>query len=103
MKRLVGDCDLVTPEQLVSLALVHAFALSRLDYCNIFFYGIPDYFILQLQAVRNADAGAAMRASKQNTCFILLMTLQWLPVKDRVKYKLGYKIYVWISHDMTRQ
>ncbi|XP_068717227.1 uncharacterized protein [Montipora capricornis] len=36
--------------------LIHAFIISRLDYCNSLLYGVPDHHIQKLQRAMNASA-----------------------------------------------
>ena len=36
--------------------LVHVFVSSRIDFCNIILYGIPDYPLNRLQRIQNAAA-----------------------------------------------
>ena len=67
--------------------LVHAFITSRLDYCNSF-YGIPSYQLQKLQRIQNAAARLIFGESKFCHITPLLKSLHWLPVKQRVKFKI---------------
>ena len=66
---------------------------SRLDHCNSVFYGMSEPNFEKLQTVHNKLArvmcgGSRLRSSKE-----MLMTLHWLPVRGRIKYKLAVLTY----------
>ena len=81
--------------------LAEALILSKLDYCNILYHGMPDYLIRRLQKVENAAAGFVQgRYANAENVFVL----NWLPVNERIEFniaKLTYKaIYFknWTSY-----
>jgi hypothetical protein len=80
--------------------LVHAFVTSRLDSCNALLFGLPSYsrLILRLQHVLNSAARLVTLSRKAEHATPLLMELHWLPVEQRICYKivLGQLIW-WIS------
>ena len=69
--------------------LVCAFVLSRLDYCNALLSGSPSHLINKLQRVQNHAARLIYRSSKFNHVTPLLCSLHWLPVKQRISYKIA--------------
>ena len=69
--------------------LVSSLVLSRLDYCNALFVGLPDTQLDRLQNVQNNAARMIFRRSKRHHITPLLMKLHWLPVKYRVEYKIA--------------
>ena len=75
-------------------ALVHAFISSRVDYCNSLVFGATDQVIRRLQAVMNAAARliVGLRRSDHITP-ALRDTLHWLPVKQRIVYKIALLVY----------
>ena len=68
--------------------LVHVFISSRLDSCNSFLYGIPEYQTRKLQRVMNASASLIYRAHKFCHITALLAELHLLPVRFRIHYKI---------------
>ena len=68
--------------------LVCAFVLSRMDYCNSLLVGLPKYLTDRLQRIQNNAARLICRASKFDHVSPLLRSLHWLPVSDRIDYKL---------------
>jgi hypothetical protein len=68
--------------------LVHAFVSSKLDFCNSLLYGLPQSSIRKLQLVQNAAARLVTHSRKQEHITPILKTLHWLPVEQRIQYKL---------------
>ncbi len=74
--------------------LVHAFMTTRLDYCNALLVDCPASSINKLQIVQNAAARVLTRSRKYDHLSQILRSLQWLPIKFRISYKillLAYK------------
>jgi len=74
--------------------LTRAFISSRLDYCNSLVHGITDTLFRRLQAVQNA-ATARMVSGTHRCDHIspVLRQLHWLPVQQRVDFKLAMLVY----------
>lgn len=68
--------------------LVHAFITSKLDTCNSILYGLPTSELDKLQRVQNAAARLVSRTPKSDHITPVLKKLHWLPVKDRIVFKL---------------
>ena len=68
--------------------LIHAFISSRLDNGNSLLFGLPDYQIERLQRVHNTAARILTRIQTFDHITPILAKLHWLPVKQRIVYKL---------------
>ncbi|MEO1006360.1 MAG: reverse transcriptase family protein [Cyanobacteria bacterium J06638_38] len=68
--------------------LVHAFITSRLDYCNSMLYGIPDNLLCHLQRLQNTAARLVTRTRKHEHITPVLHSLHWLPVRQRISFKI---------------
>ena len=68
--------------------LVHAFVTSRLDSCNAILYGLPERDLSKLQRIQNAAARVVTLTRKQEHISPIIRKLHWLPVKQRIIYKL---------------
>ena len=69
--------------------LVHAFIMGRVDYCNSLLYGLPAKSVNKLQRVQNAAARLVSGASRFNHITPVLYELHWLPVKERIIFKIS--------------
>ena len=68
--------------------LVHAFVLSRLDVGNSLLYGLPQALLTKLQRVQNCAARLVCMAKRSDHITPLLMQLHWLPIRERINYKI---------------
>lgn len=67
--------------------------LSRIDYCNAVLHGCPSGTIHKLQRVQNNAARAVLQAPRRSHVGSLLQELHWLPVEQRITYKLAVLTY----------
>ena len=75
-------------------SLVHAFISSRLDYCFSLLAGISDTLIRQLKSVLRVAARLVTRRRKYDPISeIVRDKLHWLPVRQRIDFKLGVLVY----------
>lgn len=72
----------------VTQRLVSAFVLSRLDYCNALLAELPASTLAPLQRVQNAAARLVLNLKPYDHITPALIELHWLPVKQRIAYKL---------------
>ena len=75
--------------------LIHAFVTSRIDNCNAVLYGLPSYLVQRLQYVLNSAARLIFLSRKAGHITPPLIDLHWLPVEQRINFKimlLTYKI-----------
>jgi len=75
----------------VAAFIVH----PKLDYCNSLYYGLPKFQINRLQHIQNALARTVVQAPKFKHITLILKSLHWLKVSERIEYRvicLTYKI-----------
>ena len=68
--------------------MVNALVTSRLDYCNSLLYGTVDKKFARLQRLQNTAARLIMRVPKYSYITPVLKELHWLPVRERVCFKI---------------
>lgn len=68
--------------------IIHAFITSKLDYCNSLFMNLPSSTINRLQSIQNFAARLVLRKGKFCHITPLLKQLHWLPVRDRIVFKI---------------
>ena len=73
--------------------LVCALILSKLDYCNSLYYRINQSLVRRLQVVQNAAARLIFGRRKRESAFDLIQSLHWLPVRERILFKLILMIF----------
>ncbi|KAI2649345.1 hypothetical protein H4Q32_020599 [Labeo rohita] len=73
-------------EQAIQL-LVQALVISRLDYCNALLAALPSCTIKPLQMIQNAAARPVFNKPKRAHVTPPFITLHWLPVAARIKFK----------------
>ncbi len=67
--------------------LVQALVISRLDYCNALLAGLPSNTIKPLQMIQYAAARLVFNDPKRAHVTPLFISLHWLPVAARIKFK----------------
>jgi hypothetical protein len=68
--------------------IIHAFVTSKLDYQNGLLYGVPKTQLDKLQRIQNAAARLVTRTKKYEHITPILKDLHWLPVHQRVTFKI---------------
>ena len=72
----------------VTIRLVLALVISRLDYCNSLLVGLPQSTLAPLQRVQNAAARLVFELGARDHVTASLIQLHWLPVHWRIQFKL---------------
>ena len=77
--------------------LVSALILSRIDYCNTVFAGLPASTLKPLQRLINAAARYVANLGPYDGVTNTLKELHWLPIKQRITYKLCVMMHSAVS------
>jgi len=80
-------------DQAATTRLVHAFVTSRLDCCNSLLYGLTNKELDKIQRVQNVAARLVARTPRRSHITPVLKTLHWLPIRQRIAYKILLLIY----------
>ena len=73
--------------------LIHAFVSSHLDYCNSLMVGLPQSHIAPLQRIQNTAARLVKRTRKFERITPIIRSLHWLPVQQRITFKILLLVY----------
>ena len=73
--------------------LILAFVSSRLDYCNGLLTLLSKRAVRQLQYIQNAAARVLTRTRKYDHISLVLRSLNWLPVAQRIDFKTALLVY----------
>ena len=90
--RKIGQLRQYLPQD-ATLKLVHAFVTSKLDSCNSLLYGLSDQEINKVQRVQNTAARLVLRIPRHQHITPALQKLHWLPVRQRISYKIMLLTY----------
>lgn len=74
-------------------SLVRNLVLTRLDYCNSLLIDVPAFLVNKLQLVQNSAARLVYRQRKHDHITPALISLHWLPVAMRSRFKLCLLVY----------
>jgi len=77
----------------VARTLAYSVVGARLDYCNSVLYGAPTSSIQKLQRVQNSLARAVLQQPRMSHARPLLRSLHWLPVSQRIEFKVAALMY----------
>ena len=73
--------------------LVTSLVLPKIDYGNSLYYNINSNMITKLQYVQNSAARIVFNRRKYDHASDLMKGLHWLPVKERIIYKINLLIH----------
>jgi hypothetical protein len=69
-------------------SFIYAYVTSRLDFCNSLLIGATQKEIHQLQIIQNSCARLLTNTPKTQSITLQLQRLHWLPIKQRIIFKL---------------
>ena len=72
---------------------VRSLVLSRIDYANSLLYGANETDLKRLQRLQNKAARLVFACGRDQSSSQLLTTLHWLPVKERIRFKILLYVY----------
>lgn len=75
------------------VTLVHSFIVSRVDYCNSLFLGLPNYLLKRLQSIMNRSARLIFSLAPGVPTTRFLIKLHWLPIKARIEFKICLLVF----------
>ena len=73
--------------------LASSLVLTHLDYSNSILCGLPKKSLLRLQRIENWAAKVVLHRDKYSSSTEALIILHWLPIKERIDYKILCLIY----------
>ena len=82
--------------------LIHSYVISRLDYCNVLYYGLPNYNLRKIQNVFNRAARLIKGLTPRERITPSLIELHWLPVKARIIFKICVLTYQALNFERPR-
>ena len=68
--------------------LVHSLVITRIDYCNSLYLGLPNYSLKKLQSILNRAARLICFLPPRVPTTPYLIDLHWLPIKARIEFKI---------------
>ena len=80
-------------EKSTTQLIISRLVISKLDYCNCLFYNMSSENFHQLQLVQNHAARIIKKAPKTASATSILKELHWLPIKQRVSYKIALIVF----------
>jgi len=75
------------------LTLISSLVMSKPDYCNVAYAGLPRCELDRLQSVMNAAARLTVGAQLHDHTTPLLADLHWLRIPQRTQYKLCVLVF----------
>jgi hypothetical protein len=82
-----------------SKMLFQCLIMSRLDYCNSVLKGTPKKLLTKLERIQNVGARFIFRLERRSGTSSYKCRLHWLPIAERIDYKLLTIIYKCLNDD----
>ena len=80
-------------DQETTTVLMQALILSKIDYCNSLFLGIPKYNIAKLQRIQNLSFKIIFQLPKHSSINNYLVQIHWLNIQECITYKVATIMY----------
>ena len=85
------------------VTLVHSLTVSKVEYCNSLFTGLPNVILKRVQSVLNSAARLIFNLPPRVPTISSLTELHWLPLRARIEFKpLLLKLWSLTSHPILR-
>ena len=78
--------------------IIHTLVMSRLDFGNTLFYGLPETQLRKLQMIQNSAARLITGTRRRYHITPVLFSLHWLPVRQRIDFKLLLLVFRAVHH-----
>ena len=85
--KIKSICKYITREACTTLVLM--LCMSHLDYSNTLLYELPNKTIKRYQVIQNICAKLVLGRPKYSSSTEALKCLHWLPIQQRITYKIG--------------
>ena len=85
--KIKSICKYITREACTTLVLM--LYMSNLDYSNDLPYGLPNKTIKRYQVIQNICTKLVLGRPKYSSSTEVLKCLHWLPIQQRITYKIG--------------
>ena len=85
--KIKSICKYITREACTTLVLM--VCMSHLDYSNALLYGLWNKTIKRYQVIQNICAKLVLGRQKYSRSTEALKCLHWLPIQQRITYKIG--------------
>ena len=73
--------------------LINNLVITKLDFCNSIYYGLPNCQLVKLQGILNRAARLILGVPFHDRITPALIELHWLPIKARIIYKICVLTY----------
>jgi hypothetical protein len=82
-----------------AVLLANSLVSTKIDFCNALYAGLPNSTTHSLQLVQNSLARAVYSSSKFDHATPLLRKLHWLPIAQRISYKICLLTFKTLQHN----
>ena len=89
------------PSLSTATAFANSLVFSKLDYCNSLYSGISQTNLNKFQRIQNSLARVITNTSKYQHITPTLTNLPWLPIEQRIDYKICLLTYKTLTNQQT--